>query len=38
MAFGSGETMPTSSSSWVEPVDIIVIFSRGVILPSTTRT
>ncbi|SHV48674.1 Uncharacterised protein [Mycobacteroides abscessus subsp. abscessus] len=30
--------MPTSSSSWVAPVDIIAIFSRGVILPSTTRT
>ena len=29
MALGSGETMPTSSSSCVVPVDIILIFSRG---------
>lgn len=38
VAFGSGETIPTSSSSWVVPVDIILIFSRGMTLPSTTRT
>ncbi|CFS57107.1 Uncharacterised protein [Mycobacterium tuberculosis] len=30
--------MPTSSSSWVAPVDIIMMRSRGLILPSTTRT
>ncbi len=38
VGLGSGETMPTSSSSCVLPVDIIVTFSRGTILPSTTRT
>src|SRR2546430_9991319 len=38
LGLGSGEMMPTSSSSWVAPVDIILIRSRGVILPSTTRS
>jgi len=38
VGIGSGEITPISSSSWVAPVDIIMIRSRGLRCPSLTRT
>ncbi|CPU65947.1 Uncharacterised protein [Mycobacteroides abscessus] len=38
MTIGSGEMTPISSSSCVARVDIMTMRSRGLRLPSTTRT